>query len=98
MSHSQYIPHGEEFNTVANSYFYADDVSEHFGAINTIPLVPEMKHIKRPRFYEEFYIVGVDKMTLMSLGKGYETVRPSLLYNYPNSPEHQERHKIIKDF
>jgi hypothetical protein len=32
------------------------------------------------------------------LNSANNIVRPSLLFNYPNSPEHKERHKIIKDF
>lgn len=53
---------------------------------------------KYEKFFEEFYIVGVDKMALGCLGKQFEVVRPKLLYNYPNNKEHSEKHNIIKDF
>ncbi|CAI2375210.1 unnamed protein product [Moneuplotes crassus] len=49
-------------------------------------------------FFEEFYIIGVDSLTLGSLNQPEIVLRPSLLKNYPNKPEHKERHGVIKDF
>ncbi|CAI2379235.1 unnamed protein product [Moneuplotes crassus] len=88
----------DEYMDIQPSYFCTEDISEHCGEVKQLPLAPEFKHLKNPKFMAEFYIVGVDEMTLMSLNSRYEIVRPCLLYNYPNSEEHSERHKIIKDF
>ncbi|CAI2377780.1 unnamed protein product [Moneuplotes crassus] len=88
----------EDFGEIGSSFFGNEDVSEHISQINLLPLAPEFKNLKNPKFMEEFYIIGVDDMTLMSLNSSHEIVRPSLLYNYPNSEEHAERHRVIKDF
>lgn len=53
---------------------------------------------KYKHFFEEFYIIGVDKLTLGSLNTSTNVLRPSLLKNYPNRKEHKERHDVIKDF
>ena len=51
------------------------------------------------RYFEEFYIVGVDQLTLGSLNSNKRiSLRPSLIYNYPSREEHKERHNVIKDF
>ena len=53
---------------------------------------------KYDNFLEEFYIIGVDSLTLSSLNTEKVVLRPSLLTNYPNRPEHKQRHDVIKDF
>lgn len=53
---------------------------------------------KYTNFFEEFYIIGVDKLTISSLNTNKIVLRPSLLWNYPNRPEHKQRHDVIKDF
>lgn len=53
---------------------------------------------KYRHFFEEFYIIGVDSLTLESLNQSKVVLRPSLLKNYPNKAEHKERHDVIKDF
>ena len=88
----------DEFNAIGNSYCILDDVSENFSKINILPLAPEFKNVKNPQFFEEFYIVGVENMSLMSINSDQEIVRPSVLHIYPNTEEHEERHRIIKDF
>lgn len=81
------------------------DTSELLTKINTIPKALESKNIdvgnynkKYERFFEEFYIVGVDKNVLDTLNNQDNIVRPTLLFHYPNRKEHHERHNIIKDF
>ena len=81
------------------------DTSELFTNINKVPLAIQSKNIdvgnynrKYERFFEEFYIVGVDELTLQTINNKQDIVRPTLLYNYPNHQEHSERHKIVKDF
>jgi hypothetical protein len=54
--------------------------------------------VKYPSFFEEFYIVGVDKLHLAAFNKPFEIVRPTLLYNYPNNIENKQRNEVIKDF
>lgn len=54
---------------------------------------------KYSRFFEEFYIVGVDQLSLGSLNSNKRvSLRPSLIFNYPGREEHKERHDVIKDF
>jgi hypothetical protein len=53
---------------------------------------------KYRHFFEEFYVIGVDSLTLESLNQSKVILRPSLLKNYPNKAEHKERHDVIKDF
>ena len=64
------------------------------------PKINDMKNYnaKYKHFFEEFYIIGVDSLTLGSLNQPNIILRPSLLVNYPSRPEHKERHDVIKDF
>jgi hypothetical protein len=91
--------------TENNETMYQQDLSEMNTKINSIPLAPRCKNetmgnynMKYSKFFEEFYIIGVERSNLDCLNSANNIVRPSLLFNYPNSPEHKERHKIIKDF
>lgn len=59
-------------------------------------MVPEFKNLKYPGFFEEFYIVGVEKLHLAAINKPLEIVRPTLLYNYPNNEENKQRNEVIK--
>lgn len=53
---------------------------------------------KYKNVFEEFYIIGVDSLTLMSINTDKVVLRPSLLKHYPDRPEHKTRHDVIKDF
>jgi len=88
-----------------NETMYKEDVSEMTSEINSVPMAVKCKNEdvgnynkNYSKFFEEFYIIGVDKNTLDCINSQTEVVRPNLLFNYPGTKEHSERHKIIKDF
>ena len=53
---------------------------------------------KYASFFEEFYIVGVDKLNLSAINNEIDVIRPSLLYKHTMGTFHKDRDCVIKDF
>lgn len=85
-----------------NNTMYGDtsEIWEPNIPVLNIPKINELGNYNThyERFYEEFYVIGVDSLSLDSVNQPKVVLRPSLLKNYPNREEHKERHDVIKDF